>query len=103
MLTVDSAGSLCFGVVLGWITYRTLRRSQTNGLSDIATVLGVIGGGTVTGLFPKGAAAFSWYAIGLAIGFFAYLIACWFLPDKITVWLGDTVTLPAARPLPPQR
>jgi len=67
-------GSICFGLVIGWVTSRTLRRSQTNGLSDIATVIGAVGGAAITTLFPSGTEMFSYYCIGLIIGFFAYLI-----------------------------
>jgi uncharacterized membrane protein YeaQ/YmgE (transglycosylase-associated protein family) len=66
-------GALCFGLVVGWITYRTLRRREgTAALSDIATVLGAVGGAAVTAVFPD-PALFGAYSIGLAIGFFAYL------------------------------
>jgi hypothetical protein len=65
-------GASCFGLVVGWVTYRTLRRrSGDTGLSDIATVLGAVGGAAVTGLF-KPPELFGAYSIGLAIGFFAY-------------------------------
>ena len=67
-------GALCFGLVIGWITYRTLRRSKTNGINDIAAVIGAVGGAAVTLLFPAGSLAFGAYCIGLAIGFFGYLI-----------------------------
>lgn len=80
-------GSLCFGLVLGWVTYRTLRRSQTNGLSDIATVLGALGGATVTALFRRDAGEFGAYCIGLAIGFFAYLKVA-VKPDSPD-WMGS--------------
>ena len=43
-------GALCFGIVIGWICYRTLRRNQAaSGLSDIATVIGALGGAAITG------------------------------------------------------
>jgi hypothetical protein len=33
-------GAICFGLVIGWITYRTLRRAAgAVGLTDLATVL----------------------------------------------------------------
>jgi NhaP-type Na+/H+ or K+/H+ antiporter len=67
-------GAFCFGIVVGWVTYRTLRRSPTTGLSDIATVIGAIGGATVAALFNQGTGAFGTYCIGLLIGFFGYLI-----------------------------
>src|ERR1044072_9480478 len=66
-------GAALFGVVIGWITYRTLRRTKPNGLSDIATVIGAVGGARITGLFPKESGALSVYSIGLAVGFFVYL------------------------------
>jgi uncharacterized membrane protein YeaQ/YmgE (transglycosylase-associated protein family) len=80
-------GALCFGLVIGWITYRTLRRrKETVALSDIATVIGAVGGGAVTALFEE-EVLFGAYCVGLAIGFFAYLvIATTVLKD--TDWLG---------------
>lgn len=66
-------GPFCFGLVVGWVTYRTLRR-RTDGvaLGDIAAVIGAVGGATVVGLFKS--AAFDSYCIGLAVGFFAYFV-----------------------------
>jgi hypothetical protein len=73
-MSLPEAGALCFGVVLGWIVYRTLRRTSDKvGLSDLATVLGAVGGGVVTGIFDT-PELFGWYSIGLAAGFFGYLI-----------------------------
>jgi hypothetical protein len=80
-------GAFCFGLVIGWVTYRTLRRrSETVALSDIATVIGAVGGAAVTGLF-KDAALFGIYCVGLAIGFFLYLILGATVFKDIT-WLG---------------
>jgi hypothetical protein len=73
VLFLTGLGAFAFGVVVGWVTYRTLRRSQVSGLSDIATVIGAVGGAAVTALFPIATGAFGAYCIGLAIGFFAYL------------------------------
>lgn len=73
-MTLELWGALCFGAVVGWICYRTLRRSTDPAkLSDLATVIGAVGGGAVTALF-KTADLFAGYSIGLAIGFFLYLI-----------------------------
>jgi uncharacterized membrane protein YeaQ/YmgE (transglycosylase-associated protein family) len=67
-------GAACFGLVIGWITYRTLRRrTDAAHLTDIAAVIGAVGGGAVTALF-KSADLFGCYSIGLAAGFFGYLI-----------------------------
>jgi len=90
MTQMDFVGAAAFGVVVGWITYRTLRRKEGTGLSDIATVLGVIGGATVTGLFPRDGGSFSWYAIGVAVGFFGYLICSALVPEKIALWMGES-------------
>ena len=73
-MTLAQAGAICFGVVVGWITYRTLvRRTGAVALSDIATVIGAIGGGAVVSLFNN-EQLFGLYSIGLAGGFFAYLL-----------------------------
>ena len=73
-MTVAQAGAICFGVVVGWITYRTLvRRTGAVALSDIATVIGAIGGGAVVSLFNN-EQLFGLYSIGLTGGFFAYLL-----------------------------
>ncbi|MEI9994285.1 MAG: hypothetical protein WDM91_06810 [Rhizomicrobium sp.] len=86
-MDVNILGALCFGVIVGWITYRTLRRQgETVALSNIASVIGAIGGAAVTALFrPE---IFSWYCIGLFAGFFGYLI----LGNTVfknTSWLGN--------------
>jgi EamA domain-containing membrane protein RarD len=86
-MSIEEFGGLCFGLVVGWVTYRTLRRTgEAVALSNIATVIGAIGGGAVTGLFID-TRLFSWYSIGLAIGFFLYLV----LGNTVfsdTTWLG---------------
>ena len=87
-MAVELIGALCFGVVIGWVTYRTLRRQgETVAISNIATVIGAVGGGAVTALF-KTPEPFGWYCIGLFLGFFAYLILgnTWL---KDSPWLGD--------------
>ena len=87
-------GAFCFGIVIGWVTYRTLRRNQTNGLTDIATVIGALGGAAITGIWRPGSGAFEGYCIGLLIGFFAYLIVSLILAgsdgrSKVYDWLGS--------------
>src|SRR5205809_8118896 len=67
------SGGFWFGLVIGFVTYRTLKHKTTTGLSDIASVIGAIGGGAVLRLFPAGTAAFDQYAMGLAMGFLLYL------------------------------
>ena len=77
-------GALCFGVVVGWVTYRTLRRTKTNGLSDISSVIGAVGGAAVLSLFPAENGAFGAYSIGLAVGFFAYLIVAGYIETRVS-------------------
>jgi hypothetical protein len=70
---VVSIGAVSFGLVIGYITYRTLARSPASGISDLAAVVAVIGGGTVTALFdPAKSDSFGWYAIGLLGGMVIY-------------------------------
>ncbi len=69
-------GAALFGAVVGFITYRTLVRTTGKAaISDLGAVVGVIGGGAVTGLFdPHTSDLFGWYAIGLATGLGVYLV-----------------------------
>lgn len=87
-MTVASVGAGCFGLVIGWVTYRTLRRTgDVVKLSDIATVAGAVGGAAVTALFRTDD-LFGWYSIGLAVGFFGYLILGHTVFKK-SPWLGS--------------
>ena len=85
-MNVEVFGAFCFGIVIGWVTYRTLRRQgETVALSNIATVIGAVGGAAVTALFVKD--LFGWYAIGLSVGFFGYLVLGHTV-FKDSSWLG---------------
>jgi ABC-type Co2+ transport system permease subunit len=85
---MDVFGAAAFGVVIGWITYRTLRRtSERAQVSDIASVIGAVGGAAVTAIFQS-EVLFGWYAVGLFVGFFAYLILGFTLLKDVD-WLGD--------------
>jgi NhaP-type Na+/H+ or K+/H+ antiporter len=90
-MVFEFVGAGCFGLVIGWITYRTLRRKErAAALSDLAAVLGVVGGGVVTALYPD-PGLFAAYSIGLAVGFFAYLLAGLRLggTERTDGWMGD--------------
>jgi uncharacterized membrane protein YeaQ/YmgE (transglycosylase-associated protein family) len=89
-MNVVGVGAILFGIVIGWVTYRTLRRQkEAVALSNIATVIGAVGGAAVTALF-KSEEIFAWYCIGLFIGFFVYLIVgVTILKD--TEWLGRDI------------
>jgi hypothetical protein len=89
MLQILGAGF--FGLVIGWITYRTLRRKEgAVVLSDISTVIGAVGGAAVTALFKDGD-MFAGYCIGLAVGFFAYFIVgmAVYGKENNNSWMGD--------------
>jgi hypothetical protein len=89
--TVFNIGSVCFGVVIGWVTYRTLARKEGGAaISDLAAVIGAVGGGVVLGIFDRGD-SFGWYAIGLAVGFFGYLGLTWLVggEDAAGKIMGD--------------
>jgi hypothetical protein len=66
-------GVLCFGVLIGFITYRTLvRTTDKASISDLAAVIGAVGGGAVTAIVHPQTSLFGWYAFGLLGGFVAY-------------------------------
>lgn len=68
-------GAGAFGIVVGFITYRTLVRAQTTGAADLATVIGAIGGGTITTLLgPPDGSGFAVYSICLLPGMALYLV-----------------------------
>lgn len=72
-MVIAGLGATFFGVALGWIAYRMLRlRASAAALSDFYAILGVLGGAAVIALF-KSDVLFGLYAVGLVIGFFAYL------------------------------
>lgn len=68
--TVISLGAVCFGIVVGYITYRTLVRKTDAAISDIAAVVAAIGGGVVVERFDsaRGSDTFGWYSMGLLAG-----------------------------------
>jgi hypothetical protein len=67
-------GAGSFGFVLGWNVYFVNRyRTDQVALSNLASLVGVLGGGAVLALFPAGSSLFGAYGIGLALGFLSYL------------------------------
>jgi hypothetical protein len=81
--TVLDIGAVCFGLVVGYITYRTLVRASSGGVSDLAAVVAAIGGGTVTAVFnPTTTDTFGWYSIGLAVGLGLYGALYWFVNGR---------------------
>jgi hypothetical protein len=91
-----------FGLVVGWITYRTLRRAEQGArIADIAAVVAAIGGGAVVNAQLSEPDLFAAYGIGLSAGFFGYLLVALRLEGKQAVsgFMGDRggANTPAAR------
>ncbi len=73
--SIQLIGAGAFGAIIGWYVYYINRyRKADVQLSDLVTVIGIIGGGSVLALFPSQTDLFGAYGIGLFIGFFAYLL-----------------------------
>lgn len=96
-----AVGAICFGLVAGYITYRTLVRQKNTAVSDIAAVISALGGGTVTTLFSnRNADMFSWYAIGLLAGMVVFFVAARRMMGK-EQWalvMGDAILPRAGNP-----
>jgi NhaP-type Na+/H+ or K+/H+ antiporter len=73
LMFIVGFGAICFGLTLGWITYRILRvTASPPWLSYLIPMLGIIGGAVALAFFSNDV-LFGWYSIGLVIGFLAYL------------------------------
>jgi hypothetical protein len=80
---IQLLGAAAFGMLIGWYVYYINRyRKDDAQLSDVATLVGVIGGATVLSLFDAKTALFGAYGIGLAIGFFGYFVVLFVLVGK---------------------
>jgi hypothetical protein len=73
LIQLLGAGGL--GFVIGWYVYyiNRYRRSDVQ-ISDLLTLMGAIGGGATTALFPAKTDLFGAYGIGLFAGFFSYFL-----------------------------
>ena len=90
-MNLAEVGAIGFGLVVGWVTYRTLRRREgAVALSDLSAVIGSVGGAAITALFDN-ERLFGAYSIGLAAGFFAYFIIGMIVYGKENagVWMLD--------------
>jgi len=68
-------GAGCFGLIIGWFIYYINRhRKDDVTVSDLVTLVGVLGGATILALFPAQTDLFGAYGVGLAIGFFGYFV-----------------------------
>lgn len=71
---VTAVGSVCFGLVVGWVAYRTLMRTtEKTSIKDLGIVVAAIGGSILATYIQPGT-QFGWYAIGLAVSFFSYAL-----------------------------
>lgn len=93
-------GALVFGVVVGYLTYRTLVRAEQTAISDLNAIIAAIGGGAVTQLFAPSSDAFAWYAIGLAGGLTLFFTAFWRLNGKaeLAKVMGGRTTVTGSAP-----
>jgi hypothetical protein len=72
---VQLLGAAGFGTLIGWYVYYINRyRKRDVQLTDLVTLIGVLGGGSILAIFPARTDLFGAYGIGLFIGFFAYFI-----------------------------
>jgi len=89
-MTLQLCGAGAFGVLIGWFVYYINRyRKGTPQMSDIVTLIGVIGGGAILALFPAKSDLFGAYGLGLGIGFFAYFLVLVFLVGFSKNFNGD--------------
>jgi len=73
-------GAGCFGAIIGWYVYYINRyRKGDVQLSDVVTLIGILGGGAIQALFKPDGALFGAYGVGLAVGFFSYFVILIFL------------------------
>lgn len=91
---LQMAGAICFGALIGWFIYYINRyRTGDVQMTDLVTLIGVIGGTAVLALFPAKTDLFGAYGIGLAVGFFLYfiiLVICVVASDNFDVdWFLD--------------
>ncbi|WP_258951818.1 hypothetical protein [Lentzea californiensis] len=88
-------GGFMFGLVVGYLTYRTLARTTDKAaVTDLAAVVAVIGGGTVTSLYDPAGAPFAWYSVGLATGMLVFFLIFWRLNGRAE--LAKVMNTPAA-------
>jgi hypothetical protein len=103
-------GSIGFGMVIGWITYYTMRKNtKERTLADITVIISALIGPAVLAVFPAPTDAsrqtmFGYYGIGLAIGFFLYYILfvlmLWKAPAKILNAMIGSQAVTAAEGVP---
>jgi uncharacterized membrane protein YeaQ/YmgE (transglycosylase-associated protein family) len=100
-MLVAGFGAFFFGLLLGWIAYRTLRlKAGTGVLADIVALAGVLVGAGITALF-RSDVLFGLYSIGLTIGFLAYVVLDLLYGNQGASSWRMVVVPPSAAPIPP--
>ena len=99
---IAGLGAFFFGLLLGWVFYRTLRwKARASVLAEVSTIIGALGGAAVLALF-KSDVLFGLYATGLVIGFFAYFAIDLLLSSNQGMQPWRQVLIPpAAMPVTP--
>lgn len=117
--TIQLLGAGGLGFVIGWYVYfiNRYRRADVQ-IGDLLTLIGAIGGGATTALFPAKTDLFGAYGIGLFAGFFSYFLtliilvglsenfnADWFLDGRrkrpVEPFFVPDGTAPTVRPMGP--
>jgi len=72
---IQLLGAGGFGALIGWYLYYINRHRKADvQLSDLVTLVGILGGGAILSLFPARTDLFGAYGIGLFAGFFSYFL-----------------------------
>ena len=72
---IQILGGMGFGILIGWYVYYINRHRKAEiQLSDLVTLIGVLGGGAILAIFPAGSDLFGAYGVGLFLGFFGYFL-----------------------------
>jgi len=80
-------GAGAFGFVLGWNLYFINRyRTDEVALTNLSSLVSVLGGAAVLALFPAGSALFGAYGVGLLVGFLSYLAVLAWLVGRSKVF-----------------
>jgi hypothetical protein len=100
--TLQLLGAGGFGAMVGWYVYyiNRYRRGDIQ-LSDLVTLVGVLGGGAVLALFPARTDLFGAYGIGLFAGFFSYFVVLLVLVNISLNFNADWFLDGRRRRLPP--
>lgn len=99
---IAGLGTILFGLIMGWISYRIMRlRTTPATLTDLYALLAIISGAVIVALL-RDSVLFGLYALGLAIGFFGYLASDTGLSglQKLMPRRSAQLTPPASTPAP---